>query len=251
MDNPASKKLFSAELQRLRTRGLPAPLPAAPVSAPGQSPEILSAIQALRNDVHGLEQILRKQFEPPTAAAAEDEAELRRSENKLLRNEIRAMSLAIQHTKSEIAALRPPNAKDDRLVVVTQELDAIVTATESATNAILESAEKIDGLAEHIQSPGGEAIASQTASDIREIVIGMFEACNFQDITGQRISKVVKTLQFIEERVNKMIEIWGPETFDDLPPPPEVEKEGEDRLLNGPALENQGVSQADIDKLFG
>ena len=77
----------------------------------------------------------------------------------------------------------------------------------------------------------------------------MFEACNFQDITGQRISKVVKTLQFIEERVNKMIEIWGEEGFTDVKQDQE-ERDAEAALLNGPQLANQGVSQADIDKLF-
>ncbi len=170
-------------------------------------------------------------------------------EVKLLRNEIRAMSLAIQQTKSEIAALRPPNSEDDRLIVVTQELDAIVTATEGATNTILEAAEKVDGLAEQIEGMGSEPAVNQLAGDIRDTIITMFEACNFQDITGQRISKVVKTLQFIEERVNKMIEIWGAEGFQDIEQSAD-ETDEESKLLNGPQLANQGVSQADIDKLF-
>jgi chemotaxis protein CheZ len=184
---------------------------------------------------------------PPPPVNPEESRSL--DEVKLLRNEIRAMSLAIQQTKTEIAALRPPNTADDRLMVVTQELDAIVIATERATNTILESAEKVDLLAEQVQATGTDITAQNLAGDIRDTVISMFEACNFQDITGQRISKVVKTLQFIEERINKMIEIWGPDAFDDVEhSADEIDEEA--KLLNGPQLANQGVSQADIDKLF-
>jgi chemotaxis protein CheZ len=115
----------------------------------------------------------------------------------------------------------------------------------------LEAAEKIDTLAGQLQAQATDGFASHVSEDIREAVVAIFEACNFQDITGQRITKVVKTLQYIEDRVNKMIEIWGADTFENLDSPPEVTPDDESRLLNGPQLENQGVSQDDIDKMFG
>jgi chemotaxis protein CheZ len=253
MDHPSGKKLFTAEKQRMKTQGT------AYVATGADSDIILAAIAALQGEVRALDSYVRthqgagSEPEPEPSwedAISEAKGELEaEDEVKLLRNEIRAMSLAIQQTKSEIAALRPPNSEDDRLMVVTQELDAIVTATEGATNTILEAAEKVDGLAEQIEGMGVDAASHQTASDIRDTVITMFEACNFQDITGQRISKVVKTLQFIEERVNKMIEIWGAEGFADVHHTQE-EIDEEAALLNGPQLANQGVTQADIDKLF-
>ena len=249
MEHPAGKRLFTAERQRLQAQGTAFP-------STGQDTEVLlAAIVALQGEVKNLGEQMRVQGEAMPADSAKPQSDLdderlkAEDEVKLLRNEIRAMSLAIQHTKSEIAALRPPNSADDRLIVVTQELDAIVTATEGATNTILEAAEKVDGLAEQIEGMGAEAAVNQLAGDIRDTVISMFEACNFQDITGQRISKVVKTLQFIEERVNKMIEIWGAEGFDDIKHSTD-ESDEESKLLNGPQLANQGVSQADIDKLF-
>ena len=48
-------------------------------------------------------------------------------------------------------------------------------------------------------------------------MIKIFEACNFQDLTGQRITKVVGTLKFIETHIVRMMEIWGGlEAFKDI-----------------------------------
>ena len=128
MDHPSGKKLFSAEKQRMKTTGT-----AYIAAATGaESDAILAAIAALQGDVHALDQYVRSQGgeaaapEPPPAPEAELQG---KEEVKLLRTEIRAMSLAIHQTKTEIAALRPHNSEDDRLMVVTQELDAIVTAS--------------------------------------------------------------------------------------------------------------------------
>jgi len=241
----AEKKLFTAEMQRLKAMG--APLASKSV---GDLAEVLEAIQALREDVRGIR--MGGGAESPSGQAIpEPPSEQSRAEVNMLKNEVRALSLAIQHTKAEIAALRPQNSNDDRLIAVTNELDAIVTSTEGATNGILEAAEKIDTLAGQLQAQATDGFASHVSEDIREAVVAIFEACNFQDITGQRITKVVKTLQYIEDRVNKMIDIWGADTFEDLEAPSEVSESDEARLLNGPQLENQGVSQSDIDKLFG
>ena len=246
MEHSSGKRLFTAEKQRMKAFGTPAPS----FSVGQDSDALLAAILSLQGDLRSLDEYVRSQGAASAAAPESvDEPIKGEEEVRLLRNEVRAMSLAIQQTKSEIAALRPPNSADDRLMVVTQELDAIVTATEGATNSILEAAEKVDGLAEQIEALGTDTQSHQLASDIRDTVVAMFEACNFQDITGQRISKVVKTLQFIEERVNKMIEIWGAEGFSDVQQSQE-ELDEEAKLLNGPQLANQGVSQADIDKLF-
>lgn len=207
----------------------------------------------MRAQMQSLETLVRQQLElaPQSSDTPDNELGRQQAETALLRTEIRALSRAIQDTKSEIAALRPANAQDDRLMAVTEELDAIVSSTESATNTILESAEKIDTLSGQLQRQSDDNFTRQTVDEIRDIVIHIFEACNFQDITGQRISKVVRTLKFIEDRVNNMIEIWGQDGFLDLPAPAAVDHDEEKRLLNGPALENEGVSQADIDKLFG
>ena len=247
MDKVNSKRLFSAELRQLKAKGL-----AGANGSDGQASDLSLAIDVLRQEIRDLGQLIRDggNAAGPAAPAGPlpDEKSI---EVNQLKTEIRALALAIDHTKAEIAALRPQNAEDDRLVAVTNELDAIVSSTERATHTILEAAEKLDGLAQQLHAQVDDGFLGRLAEDMRDTIVSIFEACNFQDITGQRITKVVRTLQFIEERVNRMMDIWGRETFQDLAPLPEVQSDDEKRLLNGPALENQGISQADIDKLFG
>ncbi|MEP3276957.1 MAG: protein phosphatase CheZ [Stappiaceae bacterium] len=170
-----------------------------------------------------------------------------------LKTELDAIYEAINRTKFEIATLHHSGFEGEEMCRVTNELDAIVDGTENATELILTSAEFID-------EASGKLADSLTGDDetlaqeIQDKVIKIFEACNFQDLTGQRISKVVQTLSFIEERIVRVMEIWGGiDSFSDI----EVadvpnKKEGDEALLNGPALEiDSGVaSQDDIDALF-
>ena len=251
MNQAASRKLFTAELQRLRARE-----ERVSGGGGGDTARILAAIELLREEMRALSgsgaaAAAEPAAPPPDREEIDREYERKRAEVNLLRTELQGLLVAIEQTKMEIAALRPIDSKEDRLVVVTNQLDAIVSATEGATNGILEAAEKIDALAANLKAQAGDSFAGHMAADISDAVVGIFEACNFQDITGQRITKVVRTLQFIEERINKMIEIWGADTFGDLPRPADVEIDEEKKLLNGPALEGESISQDDIDKLFG
>lgn len=165
--------------------------------------------------------------------------------------EIAQMVKSIARAKAEIAAIKHPAAQDDRLVAASNELDAIVTATEVATTEILTAAEAIELEAVSIAGLAHEDQDIVTATErIVSQVVKIMEASNFQDITGQRITKVVQTVRYIEERIVTMIDIWGVDAFNDLPLQTEAPSGGEQDLLNGPQLENQGISQADIDALF-
>ncbi|MBW8882934.1 MAG: protein phosphatase CheZ, partial [Asticcacaulis sp.] len=79
-------------------------------------------------------------------------------------------------------------------------------------------------------------------------VMKIFEACSFQDITGQRVSKVVNVLKQIEERVGKLANTLG---VDDKPvemTPDERRKA--DLLLHGPAIGGPETKQDAIDAMF-
>src|SRR6185437_16556352 len=165
----------------------------------------------------------------------------------ILRQELQEMSVYIQQTRSEIAALRPDDSGNNRIMAATGELDAIVTATERATSDILNAAERIQACAARL--PREEAVAAICA-EIEAQVIEILTACSFQDITGQRTTKVVNTLRYIEKRVNSMIEVWGIDGAASLTAG--KREPGDDRpdshLLNGPSSE--GVSQAEVDALL-
>jgi chemotaxis regulatin CheY-phosphate phosphatase CheZ len=162
----------------------------------------------------------------------------------ILRQELQEMSVYIQQTRSEIAALRPDDSGNNRIMAATGELDAIVTATERATSDILNSAERIQALTARLpKTDETKQIRDELDAQITEILT----ACSFQDITGQRTTKVVNTLHYLEKRVNSMIEIWGVDSLktaaDDI-----GDTRPDAHLLNGPSLE--GVSQDDVDALL-
>ncbi len=91
---------------------------------------------------------------------------------------------------------------------MSRELAAIVTGTERATQAILRAAEEIDQSAHALSAALKGGHEQALAHDIQERVVRIFEVCNFQDLTGQRVSERVTTLKFIEERVGRLFEIW-------------------------------------------
>ncbi len=172
-------------------------------------------------------------------------------ETQILYIEIARMVRSIGRTKMEIAAIKHPKADDDRLMLAADQLDAIVGDTEKATHDILGAGEEISNLLGDLrENAKGNKKVAKTAKAIEEKLTTILEACNFQDITGQRITKVVNTVKFIEDRVKAIIGEMGAESFEDLPVPENLRINEDDHLLNGPQLENEGLEQADIDALF-
>lgn len=172
-----------------------------------------------------------------------------------LQQELTAITQVVRETRSDIAALRPADTGSNRIEAATGELDEIVAATERATTDILNATEKIQEITQGI--PRSDPDIAEMVDAIEAWCIEIMTACSFQDITGQRTTKVVNTLRYIEQRVNTMIEIWGVERMAEAPAPETASshrKLGDTRpdahLLNGPQLGGPEVSQDDIDALF-
>jgi chemotaxis protein CheZ len=160
---------------------------------------------------------------------------------------------AISRTKREIAVLHGKSFNGEEMAKVNGELGAVVGGTEEATQQILEAAEAIDNAATALSSVNSPDQQKLLAEEIQERVVSIFEACNFQDLTGQRIKKVMNTMKFIENHITIMMDIWGGVDAIKAHTPPIVDtREGDDRLLNGPKLDgDEGhASQNDIDALF-
>ena len=166
------------------------------------------------------------------------------AEHVALHNEIKDLAEYIARAKAEIAAIQPRDISDRHIPSATDELDAVVQATEEATGAILDAAEELEALS--------ESLGGAHAEKITEVTTKIFEASNFQDVTGQRITKVVATLRHIEERINSLASALDPgegggkeqrSRAIDAPA-------NEASLMNGPQMPGAGNSQDEIDRLF-
>ena len=234
-----SNKLYSAERRLIEMRGEAVPENAAPAVAGGATVSVdqTQVLQAIRD--------LRKLVEVKVTPQLPDNL----PEVNTLNDQLRELHNHIEDTKKEIASIRHPDEKDDRLTSAAMELGAIVEATEQATHRILNATEEIDELIDKLKERSSDVGAIEMLDQVSGKTIDILEACNFQDISGQRTNKVVKTINFLEERILSMIGIWGADEFTNVEIDRE-ELEGDDALLQGPQHEGQGIDQNDIDALF-
>lgn len=188
------------------------------------------------------------------AVLASMAGDLTASEAALLA-ELEGLGRTVAAAKAEIAALRVDDVTHGHIPTATDELDAVVEHTANATNEILDACETLERLAPALPKEAGAQVEAQ--------VTRIYEACSFQDITGQRIGKVVNALKAIESRVLEVTGRYGSPAdgaHPSSPPTPILavrqdggregaRTEGE-RLANGPQLPGGGSSQADIDALL-
>ncbi|MBN2752860.1 MAG: protein phosphatase CheZ [Rhodospirillaceae bacterium] len=168
----------------------------------------------------------------------------------VLKSELFGLFEHIQKIRREIAAIRRPGESNDHFDQMSDELDAIVEHTEVATNAIMENVEGISDLVMFVRSKTDDADIIAALTKVDDHAGEIFTACSFQDITGQRITKVVRSLKFVEERVNALIGMWGSTAVASSAVDEGPEKDADAALLNGPQLAGQGVSQDDVDRLL-
>ncbi len=157
--------------------------------------------------------------------------------------EFRDLADHISQTRTEIVRLRADKIKSEKIPKAGKELDAIVRSTEEATDTIMGAAEEIMG------ADTADAEAYQTL--VNDACMRIFEACSFQDLTGQRITKVVKTFTYIEDRISTLLEAHGdllPAAGDDEADETVTVDGG--TVLDGPQMEGGGVSQDDVDAMF-
>lgn len=226
--------------------GLAAPVAPAFQAEAAPSPrldEILTAI----NDLRRITQ----------ASAGETIEACRRElgEAFAMRHELEVMKDAIARTKTEIASLYRSENNGKGMRRVAGELDAVVESTEQATSTILGAIERIETNANMLRGVRLPKAGQDNVDAILDSVIGAYEACNFQDLTGQRIGKIVGVLKFVEEHLERVIGAWSNlDTFRDLLAVDAAVPTADDEssLLNGPKLQDDPghVDQSDIDALF-
>ena len=214
------------------------------MSAPAISSELATRLESLQKR-RGSNVDAAAIVEVVEAIVASMEGDLS-SVNLKLYAELESLARYIADAKDEIAALRPDEIRDEHLPAATDELEAIVGATEQATNTILEAVETIEGVT--------GSMTPEVAGPVTEAVTRVYEACNFQDITGQRITKIVKALQHIEAKVEALLNAFGEEITAQRkanPPAAAGAQPGHDSaLLSGPQLPDEASNQEAIDALL-
>ncbi len=169
-----------------------------------------------------------------------------------LYKEVVDLATFIENAKKEMAALQPAEIRDQHIPNATDELDAVVGATEQATFAIFDACDVITGIAGRLGAEDSAALTDQ--------VTKIFEACNFQDVTGQRITKVVRTLKHIEAKVDMIVAAFGDEVRQNHAPlaaahapnfaTSRPEDDPEAALLHGPQIGGNAMDQDEIDRLL-
>lgn len=151
----------------------------------------------------------------------------------------------IARHRRELAALIN-DGKDRRLVRASGELGAAVESMDKATQAILGHVERIDDNAKSLAATLKSDYARSLAHDIQENVVRVYEACNFQDLAGQRIGKVMAMLETVEQQIAAMLARCSGAA--------DACATGQRAagLINGPKLDGDSghASQRDVDAMF-
>jgi chemotaxis protein CheZ len=165
---------------------------------------------------------------------------------EILKRELALIHDTIARNKRELAALIGVGT-ERRMARAAEELRASVDGMDHATQKILSSVELIDDGARALASVLKNDYERGLAQDIQDHVVQIYEACNFQDLAGQRISNVIGVMTMVEDQVGAMLDRCNALGAKNEP----IAAAGRG-LLNGPRLDGDHghASQHDIDKMF-
>ena len=170
-------------------------------------------------------------------------AEVTESKDLLTTDETQALSQYLNEARQEICALQPNEIKNNKIPEAGRELDAVVSHAEDATTTIMRAGEAI------LEADHDDLEAYKTF--VEGQIIEIFQACSFQDITGQRIEKVACMLGFVETRLARLLDATG---IRDTDYSTQAEAEAAERAvtnhLHGPDLPENANNQSAIDEMF-
>jgi chemotaxis protein CheZ len=192
------------------------------------------------------------------------EGEFYKKLNSDMRSGLQNIYQEISHAAKDKSVAPPSEAQTDKLFSeASEQLDEILTTTEQATDDIMDVVEQqlerqaeasalLDALEK--EAPGDSitqlrAINSELADNLTTILT----ALSFQDITGQRIKKIITALQRIESTVFELYMSTGliMKAYSETPDKEieELEQEARQKMseLKGPTRD---VSQSDIDDML-
>jgi len=177
-------------------------------------------------------------------------APLNDKDSETLRNELMGLLSYINRVRQEIASIARPADEEHHFETMAEQLDAVIKATDDASNTIMASAESNEELITQLRATLTDPKQAALLDKLSENGMGIIQACSFQDLTSQRVTKVARSITYVEDRVAALAEVWGKEELDKVVVKGS-EKTDDEKLLHGPALDSQkSISQDEIDALF-
>ncbi len=141
----------------------------------------------------------------------------------------------------------PREISEKHLPAIIQNLNAIRSTAESATHAIMNAAENIQALLGMLD----ERLEQQIRKELTLVV----QACAFQDITGQRMTRIVDSIEEIECSVDGILAAMGDKQaarrYGEMKAKREKDKALHKNKLSGPQNIIVKDKQAEIDSIFG
>ena len=177
-------------------------------------------------------------------------ASLDENNSEALHHELTGLLKYITRVREEIATISRPADEEHHFNSMAEQLDAVIKATDDASNTIMACAEDNDEvlaeLKKTVKDPAQLKLLDKISSNGMEII----QACSFQDLTSQRVTKVARSITYVEDRVAALAEVWGKDELAKVKVKGS-EKTDDEKLLNGPALDpSKSINQDEIDALF-
>ncbi len=175
---------------------------------------------------------------------------LKALDSQRLSENLEALFSYVQRVRTEIASLNQSGDGEDKFATMGEQLDGVLEATKDASDSIMEAIEKNNEAVAKLKESIEDSELIELLETIENSNSAVFEACAFQDITGQRVTRIVKSVSYVEDRVNALREIWGDDELAKVELAA-VEMTENEKLLHGPQSKAEAISQDEIDKLFG
>lgn len=171
---------------------------------------------------------------------------------KLLESEILRLFQLIQKMRRDLSTVCHPVGGGLVLDSAADQLNAIATESENATNSILDASEKITKIAQQMANEIKYAGAQHYFLNMQAESQRIMEACQLHDIIGARISKIVRTINAVEGTLNSLVVTLGDgnDVTGVSSALAQINRLDGDLELTGPAIGNSGMPQLEIDNLF-
>ena len=186
------------------------------------------------------------------------EGKLEGEELKLY-GELGELAKYINDARKELKLLSDNEVGEKEIVEASDQLSFIVQHTEEATKGIMDAGDQlqrvlqrvIDKLISH-EPPLNEDVLigiDDAMNDAETNITKIYEACTFQDLTGQRIYKIINVLREVERQILRMVVVFG---LNNAKVDDETRRELKEEvdLLEGPGMPGSSLGQDDIDDIL-